>query len=121
MDTVTESYAPRQQDAPTNRKGRRKAAARKQQRSRAAARNEVAADDDAWQSRLAELIRTDTPLSGISEIARFIHKTPRRTNYLAATGQLPVYVLAGKYHLRPSTYYAHIAKLEAESLARRIA
>jgi len=59
-------------------------------------------------------IAEDT-LEGIEAIADHIGKSKRKAYYLAETRQIPVFKMAGKWHMRKSTYAAHIARLEAEA------
>jgi hypothetical protein len=61
-----------------------------------------------------ESIALDT-LEGIEAIAGYIGKSQRRVYYLCETRQIPVFKLGGKWHLRKSTYAAHIARLEADA------
>ena len=61
-------------------------------------------------------IDNDT-LVGIALIAAFIKKSERQTYYLAETGQLPMFKLGGKWHLRKSRYLKHIEALEDAALA----
>jgi hypothetical protein len=57
----------------------------------------------------------DDTLEGAAEIAAFTGKTLRQTHYLLETKQLPAFKLGGRWHMRRSTYTAHIEKLEAEA------
>jgi len=60
-------------------------------------------------------IANDT-LEGIDAIAEHLGKPRRRVYYLCETRQIPAFKLGGKWHLRKSTYAAHIARLEAEAI-----
>lgn len=62
-----------------------------------------------------EGIGTDT-LEGIDAIAVHLGKPRRRVYYLCEKRQIPAFKLAGKWHMRKSTYAAHIARLEAEAI-----
>ena len=55
-------------------------------------------------------------LEGVDAIAAHIGKRRRPTYYLCETRQIPAFKLAGKWHMRKSTYAAHIARLEAEAI-----
>lgn len=63
-------------------------------------------------------VAADT-LQGAVAIAGFLGKTERQANYLLEKRQLPAFKLAGRWHMRRSTYAAHIAKLEAAALEAR--
>jgi hypothetical protein len=56
-------------------------------------------------------------LEGTRAIAEFIGKTERQTNHLLATKRLPAFKLGDKWHMRRSTYRAHIERLEAGAIA----
>jgi hypothetical protein len=58
----------------------------------------------------------DDTMEGIEAIADHIGKPKRKAYYLAETGQIPAFKLAGKWHMRRSTYAAHIARLEAQAI-----
>jgi hypothetical protein len=59
----------------------------------------------------------DDMLDGSAAIARFIGETPRQTQHLLETGQLPAFKLGPgaqcKWRMRRSTYLKHIERLEA--------
>lgn len=51
-------------------------------------------------------------VAGTADIAVFIGKTVRQTQYLLETRQIPAFKLGGRWHLRRSRYVAHIEQLE---------
>ncbi len=55
----------------------------------------------------------DDLLTGATEIADFIGWSKRQTFYMLEKKQLPAFKFAGRWCLRKSTLYAHIAELEA--------
>lgn len=57
----------------------------------------------------------DDTMEGIEAIADHIGKPKRKAYYLAETRQIPAFKMAGKWHMRKSTYADHIARLEAEA------
>jgi len=61
----------------------------------------------------------DQILRGIAEIAEFIGSTPRKTVYLAGTGQLPVFKEAGTWIGLKTTLTAHYQKGPEEAAKRR--
>ena len=61
----------------------------------------------------------DQILRGIAEIAEFIGSTPRKTVYLAETGQLPVFKEAGTWIGLKTTLTAHYQKGPEEAAKRR--
>jgi hypothetical protein len=61
----------------------------------------------------------DQILRGIREIAEFIGSTPRKTVYLAETGQLPVFKEAGTWIGLKTTLTAHYQKGPEEAAKRR--
>lgn len=52
-------------------------------------------------------------LVGVEAIAKALRTSTRRAYYLCETRQIPAFKLGGRWHLRPSAYRAHIARLEA--------
>jgi len=60
----------------------------------------------------------DDTMEGIEAIANHIGKPKRKVYYLAETGQIPAFKLAGKWHMRRSTYEAHITRLEAKAAGK---
>jgi hypothetical protein len=62
-------------------------------------------------------IAADT-MEGVKAIAAFLGKPPGKAYYLCETHQIPAFKLAGKWHMRKSTYAAHIGRLEADAIAR---
>jgi hypothetical protein len=60
-----------------------------------------------------EKIAEDT-LAGINAIAAHIGKSKRQSYHLCETRQIPAFKLAGKWHMRKSTYAALIVRLESE-------
>jgi hypothetical protein len=55
----------------------------------------------------------DDTLEGTHAIALFIGKTDRQTDYLLQMKRLPAFKLGDKWHMRKSTYRAHVERLEA--------
>jgi hypothetical protein len=62
-------------------------------------------------------------LDGGAEIADFLGESPRQTQHLLETGQLPAFKLGQgakcKWRMRRSTYLAHIERLEAEAMLQQ--
>jgi hypothetical protein len=59
-----------------------------------------------------DAISTDT-LTGAAEIAAFLGKTERQIVHLLWKRKIPAFKLGGRWHMRKSTYRAHIERLEA--------
>jgi hypothetical protein len=64
----------------------------------------------------AALIARDL-CEGAEEIGVFLDKTKRQAVYLCATRQVPAYKFHGRWNMRPSRYYRHIAELEDRNVA----
>jgi hypothetical protein len=67
-------------------------------------------------SQSAEQSLADDTMEGAREIARFMGKTLRQTNYLLEIGKLPAFKLGGHWHMRKSTYLSYIERLEAAAV-----
>lgn len=61
----------------------------------------------------SEIDLGDDLLVGVEAIAKATRATKRRTYHLLETKQLPGFKLGGLWHLRPSSYRAHLARLES--------
>lgn len=55
----------------------------------------------------------DDLLESAAEIAKFIGKTERQTQWLLEKGRIPAWKLGGKWHMRRSVFLQHVAQLEA--------
>jgi hypothetical protein len=55
---------------------------------------------------------------GVEEIALVIGKSKRQTYHLCETKQIPAFKLAGKWHMRRSTYRKYIEALEAAAMGQ---
>jgi hypothetical protein len=58
------------------------------------------------------LTMADDTLEGTAEIAEFIGKSKRQTQYLLETKRLPAYKLGVLWHMRKSRYVRHVEQLE---------
>jgi len=58
----------------------------------------------------------DDTVESVAAIAAYIGKTERQTFYLLEKQLIPGFKLGGKWHMRKSSYSAHIARLEAEAM-----
>jgi hypothetical protein len=61
----------------------------------------------------------DDMLIGIVQIADYLRKPQRQAYYLCEKHYIPAFKLAGKWHLRKSTYVAHIVQLEVKASQSR--
>ncbi len=52
-------------------------------------------------------------LQGVTAIGGYIGKSRRQTYYLLEQRLIPGFKLGGQWHMRKSTYLAHLEKLEA--------
>lgn len=62
-------------------------------------------------------VSSDT-LVGVAAIAAFIGKTARQTTHLVENRRIPAFKLGDRWHMRRSTYAAHLSRLEADSMPR---
>jgi len=60
----------------------------------------------------SDAISTDT-LTSTAEIAAFLGKSERQVVHLLWKRKIPAFKLGGRWHMRKSTYLAHIERLEA--------
>jgi hypothetical protein len=60
-------------------------------------------------------------LEGIEAISEFVGVDFRRGGYLIRAGQLPTFKMGTRVYMRKSSYWRHLAKLESEAEAARLA
>ena len=65
----------------------------------------------------AELIERDWA-KGAAQIACVIDRDERAALHLCYTGKLPAFKLGGKWCMRPSAFFRHIARLEDAATAQ---